>query len=123
MGKDLLWQLGDQYTGVPLDPEACDPDPVIEVRRWVKAAVDAKLPTPNAMTLATVDDRGRPAARIVLLKEVDETGFTFYTNYESRKAADLAAHPFAALVLFWEPMHRQIRIEGAIERVTDAESD
>jgi pyridoxamine 5'-phosphate oxidase len=123
MGKDLLWQLGDQYTGGPLDPETCDPDPIVEVRRWVKAAVDAQFPTPNAMTLATVDERGRPAARVVLLKEIDDTGFTFYTNYESRKAADLAAHPFAALVLFWEPMHRQIRIEGAIERVTDAESD
>lgn len=123
MGKDLLWKLGDQYTGVPLDPEACDADPIVEVRRWVKAAVDAELPTPNAMTLATVDERGRPAARIVLLKEVDDRGFTFYTNYQSRKGSDLAAHPFAALVLFWEPMHRQIRIEGTIERVTDAESD
>jgi pyridoxamine 5'-phosphate oxidase len=123
MGKDLLWQLGDQYTGVPLDPDACDPDPFVEVRRWVNAAVDAKLPTPNAMTLATVDERGRPAARIVLLKEIDDRGLTFYTNYQSRKATDLAAHPFAALVLFWEPMHRQIRIEGAIERVTDTESD
>ena len=123
MGKDLLWQLGDQYAGVPLDPATCDADPIVEVRRWLKAAVDAPLSTPNAMTLATIDERGRPAARIVLLKEIDERGFTFYTNYQSRKAADLAAHPHAALVLFWEPMHRQIRIEGAIEKVTPAESD
>ena len=123
MGKDLLWQYGQQYQGVPLDPEDCDPDPIVEVRRWVKAAVDGNLPTPNAMTLATVDERGRPAGRIVLLKEVDERGFTFYTNYESRKGADLAAHPFAALVVFWEPMHRQIRIEGAIEKVSPEESD
>jgi pyridoxamine 5'-phosphate oxidase len=122
MGKDL-WQLGEQYTGALLDPETCDADPIVEVRRWMKAAIDQNLPQPNAMTLATVDDRGRPAARVVLLKEIDDRGFTFYTNYESRKAADLAAHPFAALVLFWEPMHRQIRIEGAIERVTEAESD
>src|SRR5688572_22638474 len=123
MGKDLLWQLGEQYTGVPLDPDDCDPDPFVEVRRWMKAAVDAPIRTPNAVTLATVDERGRPAARIVLLKEIDDRGFTFYTNYESRKAADLAAHPFASLVLFWEPLHRQIRIEGMIEKVSPEESD
>jgi pyridoxamine 5'-phosphate oxidase len=123
MGKDLLWQLGDQYGGAPLDPGDCDPDPIVEVRRWLQAAVDAPIRTPNAMTLATVDHRGRPAARIVLLKEIDDRGFTFYTNYESRKGAELAAHPYAALVLFWEPLHRQIRIEGAVERVAPAESD
>ena len=123
MGKDLLWQLGEQYTGVPLDPADCDPDPFVEVRKWMNAAVDAPIRTPNAMTLATVDERGRPAARIVLLKEIDERGFTFYTNYQSRKGDDLTAHPYAALVLFWEPLHRQIRIEGAVEKVTPDESD
>ena len=123
MGKDLLWKLGEQYTGVPLDPADCDPDPIVEVRKWLKAAVDAPVRTPNAMTLATVDERGRPAARIVLLKEIDDRGFTFFTNYQSRKGADLVAHPYAALVLFWEDLHRQIRIEGAVERVTSEESD
>lgn len=123
MAKDLLWQLGSQYAGAPLDPADCDPDPVVEVRRWLKAAVDAGLSTPNAMTLATVDDRGRPAARIVLLKEVDDRGFTFFTNYQSRKGNDLTVHPYAALVLFWEPLHRQIRIEGVVEKVAPEESD
>jgi len=123
MAKDLLWRLGEQYTGVPLDPEDCDPDPIVEFRRWFQVAVDAKLPTVNAMTLATVDGRGRPAARIVLLKEVDERGFVFFTSYESRKADDLAAHPTAALVVFWEPLHRQIRVEGAIERIAAEASD
>src|SRR5690349_11091189 len=99
MGKDLLWQLGTEYAGTPLDPADCDPDPFVEVRRWLKAAVDAPLPNANAMTLATVDERGRPAARIVLLKEIDDRGFTFYTNYQSRKGTDLITHPFAALVL------------------------
>lgn len=122
MAKEL-WQLGTQYEGALLDPASCDPDPIVEVRRWLQVAVDAQLPTPNAMTLATVDDRGRPAARIVLLKDIDDRGFTFFTNYASRKARDLAAHGFAALVLFWEPMHRQIRIEGAIEQVSAEESD
>jgi pyridoxamine 5'-phosphate oxidase len=122
MTKDL-WRLGAQYEGEPLDPVDCDPDPLVEFRRWFQAAVDAQIPTVNAMTLATVDERGRPAARIVLLKEIDDRGFVFFTNYDSRKGKDLAVHPFAALVAFWEPLHRQIRIEGAIERIAAAESD
>ena len=123
MGKDLLWRIGEQYVGEAIDPATSDPNPFVEVRRWLATAVNGGVATPNAMTLATVDDRGRPAARIVLLKEIDDRGFVFYTNYDSRKARDLAAHPFAALILYWEPLHRQIRIEGSIERVTDAESD
>jgi pyridoxamine 5'-phosphate oxidase len=122
MTKDL-WRLGEQYVGTPLDPADCDPDPLIEVERWLQVAVAAQLPTVNAMTLATVDERGRPAARIVLLKEIDDRGLVFFTSYESRKARDLAAHPFAALVVFWEPLHRQIRVEGAVEKVDAATSD
>lgn len=122
MSQDL-WRLVAEYEGAPLDPADCDPDPIVEFRRWFQAAVDVKLSSANAMTLATVDERGRPAARIVLLKEVDDRGFVFFTNYESRKGKDLAAHPFAALVLFWEPLHRQVRIEGAIEKISPAESD
>jgi len=122
MTKDL-WRLGEQYAGAPLDPADCDPDPMIEFRRWLQVAVAAQLPTVNAVTLATVDDRGRPAARIVLLKDVDDRGFVFFTNYDSRKGHDLAAHPFAALVAFWEPLHRQIRVEGTVERVGADESD
>lgn len=123
MEKELLWRIGAQYTGAQLDPETCDPDPLIEVRRWMQHAIDAGIPNATAMTLATVDARGRPAARVVLLKGIDDRGCTFYTSYGSRKAADLAAHPYAALVLYWESLHRQIRIEGAIERVTPEESD
>jgi pyridoxamine 5'-phosphate oxidase len=118
-----LWRMGEDYEGPPLDPAACDPDPIVEVRRWLNAAASGGLAMPNAMTLATVDDRGRPAARIVLLKEIDARGFEFYTNYDSRKGRDLAAHPAAALVFYWEPMHRQVRIEGTVERITAAESD
>jgi pyridoxamine 5'-phosphate oxidase len=118
-----LWRLGDEYAGVSIDPDDCDPDPLVEVRRWMQDAIDAGLPTPNAMTLATVDERGRPAARIVLVKEIDDRGLVFYTNYDSRKGQDLAVHPSAALVLFWEPLHRQIRVEGVVERVDAAESD
>ena len=118
-----LWRLGQQYQGAPLDPTACDPDPFVEVQRWLTVAVDGGIPSANAMTLATVDDRGRPSARIVLLKELDPRGFVFYTNYESKKARDLASHPHAALIFWWEPLHRQIRIEGSVERTTAEESD
>ena len=123
MGKDLLWRLGDQYAGVPLDPSRCDPDPITEFRKWFQDALVAELPTVNAMTLATVDAHGRPSARIVLLKEVDDRGFVFFTNYDSRKGRELAANPVAALVMFWEPMHRQVRIEGTVERILPEESD
>jgi pyridoxamine 5'-phosphate oxidase len=121
--SDKLWNLGEQYRGARLDPTTVDPDPIRQVQLWLDAATAAQIPNPNAMTLATVDERGRPAARIVLLKDIEPRGFTFFTNYESRKGRDLAAHPFAALVLYWEALHRQIRIEGAIARVTAAESD
>jgi pyridoxamine 5'-phosphate oxidase len=123
MANDQLWRLGDQYAGVPLDPAECDPDPITEFRTWFADAVEAQVPTVNAMTLATVDERGRPAARIVLLKEVDDRGFVFFTNYDSRKGRELAAHPHAALVMFWEPLHRQVRIEGTVEKIAPAESD
>jgi pyridoxamine 5'-phosphate oxidase len=122
MSKEL-WRVGEDYAGSPLDPADVGDDPIVEVRTWLQHAVAQGLSTPNAMTLATVDERGRPAARIVLLKEIDDRGFVFFTNYDSRKGKDLAAHPFAALVVYWEPLHRQVRIEGAIEKLAPAESD
>lgn len=94
--------------------------------RFGKLLEDAKrvIPVdPNAMVLATVGEDGRPAARVVLLKGFDRRGFVFFTNLESRKGHDLAAHPFAALCFHWRPLEQQVRIEGAIERVTDAEAD
>ena len=123
MAKELLWHLGDDYAGPPLDPASCDPDPIVEFRAWFDYAVLAKLPTVNAMTLATIDERNRPAARIVLLKEVDDRGFVFFTNYDSRKGHDLAHDPHAALILFWEALQRQVRIEGVVEKLTPEESD
>jgi pyridoxamine 5'-phosphate oxidase len=118
-----LWRLGEQYQGPPLDPSSCDPDPFVEVQRWLAVAIDGGIPSANAMTLATVGQDNRPAARIVLLKELDQRGFVFHTSYEGRKARDLAAHPYAALVLWWEPLHRQIRVEGRVEQIAAAESD
>lgn len=78
---------------------------------------------PNAMVVATVGDDGRPSARVVLLKDVDQRGFVFFTNHESRKGQELLGHPAAALVFYWAPLERQVRVEGRVERVSEAESD
>ena len=121
--SDELWRIRDEYQGSSLDPADCDRDPIVQVKKWMQYAVGEGIATPNAMTLATVDERGRPAARIVLLKEIDARGFVFFTNYDSRKGRDVAAHPFAALVLYWEALHRQVRVEGAIEKLAAADSD
>ncbi|OZI32492.1 pyridoxamine 5'-phosphate oxidase [Bordetella genomosp. 10] len=97
--------------------------PFDQFASWFDEALAAEVPEPNAMTLATVDAAGQPSARIVLVKGADERGFVFYTNYESRKGHDLAANPRASLLFFWQPLERQIRIEGRIEKVSDEESD
>jgi len=97
--------------------------PFEQFTRWFDEALAAKVPEPNAMTLATVDADGQPSARIVLIKGFDEHGFTFFTNYESRKGTDLAAEPRACLLFFWQPLERQVRIEGVVEKVAAEESD
>jgi len=94
-------------------------DPLEQFRRWFAEAEGAGIRAPNAMALAT----GGPSVRMVLLKEADERGFVFFTGYLSRKAAELAANPRAALLFYWDPLGRQVRVEGDVERVTDAESD
>jgi pyridoxamine 5'-phosphate oxidase len=98
-------------------------DPLVLFQQWYDAAAATELPEPGAMTLATATAAGVPDARIVLLRGFDERGFAFYTNYESRKAAELAENPRAALVFYWHPLARQVRIEGRVEKVTPAESD
>src|SRR5687768_6853764 len=89
----------------------------------MQRALDAQVAEPTAMALATADAEGRPSVRMVLLKGFDEQGFVFYTNLESRKARELGANPNAALCLFWQPLELQVRIEGAVQPVTDAEAD
>ena len=122
MASDL-WRISDQYRGAPLDPAECDPDPIAQFRTWFQVAHAAGLPKVNAMTLATVDAAGRPTARIVLMKGVDARGVVFHTNYDSRKGRDLAANPRAALLFFWVGLERQVRIDGAAERVSAEDSD
>jgi pyridoxamine 5'-phosphate oxidase len=98
-------------------------DPVEQFHLWFGHAVDSGIVQPEAMTLATVNGAGQPSARIVLLRHLDARGFVFFTNYESHKGRELAANPLAALVFFWEPLERQVRIEGGTERISPAESD
>jgi pyridoxamine 5'-phosphate oxidase len=95
----------------------------VQFGRWFADAKAADLIEPNAMTLATADAGGRPSARMVLLKGFDQRGFVFYSNYGSRKAGELAGNPAAALVFWWPPLERQVRVEGGVERVTREESD
>jgi pyridoxamine 5'-phosphate oxidase len=107
---------------VRLREEDLADDPIAQFRRWFDEARAFGLAMPEAMTLATSNADGRPSARIVLLHGIDENGFVFHTNYESRKGRELEANPQAALVLYWHPLGRQIRIEGSIERVSEEES-
>ena len=100
-----------------------DPDPFVTFAAWFQEARDAGLYEANAMTLATVGPDGRPSARVVLMRRMDERGFCFFTNYESRKGQDLAANPWAALLFWWGPLERQVRIEGQVEKLSAEESE
>ena len=118
-----LAELRNEYARESLDERSADGDPYRQFDAWMKEALSAKVFEPTAMTVATIDDRGRPAARICLLKGADDRGFVFFSNYESRKGRDLAAHPAASLVFFWKELERQVRVEGTVEKVTPEESD
>jgi pyridoxamine 5'-phosphate oxidase len=115
--------LRKEYTRAGLREADVDPDPLVQFRTWFEEAVRADLYEPNAMTLATATEDGRPSARTVLLKGYDERGFVFYTNYEGRKAGDLEANPACALLFYWGGLERQVRIEGRASRLSEEESD
>ena len=122
-----LADLRKSYERAELDETASDPDPMRQFERWLAQAIDAELPEPNAMTLATVglaaDGPPRPSTRIVLAKGCDARGIVWYTNYESRKGRELAANPYAALQFHWVELERVVRIEGRVDKVDTAESD
>jgi pyridoxamine 5'-phosphate oxidase len=118
-----LADLRKSYERAALDESASAADPFEQFGLWLQQALDARLPEPNAMTLATVGADGRPSTRIVLIKGWDARGIVWYTNYESRKGRELAAHPHAALQLHWVELERVVRIEGRVEKASDAESD
>jgi pyridoxamine 5'-phosphate oxidase len=108
---------------VELNEAELDPDPLRQFESWFAAAGEAGLRAPEAMALATATQDGAPSARMVLLKGVDERGFVFFTSYESRKGDELEANPRAALLFYWEPLGRQVRVEGTVERISAEESD
>jgi pyridoxamine 5'-phosphate oxidase len=112
-----------QYETTGLDIGDVDPDPMRQWHRWHDDAFEAGVVEPNAMTLSTVDADGRPDARIVLVRGADERGFTFFTNYESTKAIQLAGNPAAAVTFGWLDLHRQVRVRARVEPVADHESD
>jgi pyridoxamine 5'-phosphate oxidase len=114
-------ELRQEYTRHELDERTVRPDPFEQFRVWFDEARSAGIMEPNGMTLATADAAGRPSARIVLLKQIDERGFVFFSHYTSRKGRELAANPHAALLFWWDVLERQVRIEGTTEP-TDAET-
>lgn len=105
-----------------LDEKTIDPDPITQFQTWLNDAFTAKLPLPEAMTLATATPEGMPSARMVLLKQVDHDGFVFFTNYNSAKARQLDTNPNAALVFYWAQLDRQVRVEGSVTRTSAEES-
>lgn len=123
MADGKLWHHGEDYRGDTLDESRAAASPFTQFATWFAEAEAANIPKVNAMALATVGQGGAPSVRMVLLKEVDATGFVFFTNYESRKGHELHGKPNAALLFYWESLDRQVRIEGSVERITDRESD
>ncbi|MVM30424.1 pyridoxamine 5'-phosphate oxidase [Spirosoma sp. HMF4905] len=121
--SSAISDLRNEYTLSGLDAAEVASDPITQFRQWFDAALQAGVPEPNAMHVSTVTPEGRPDGRIVLLKDVSNEGFVFYTNYESRKGRELTQHPFATLTFFYAELERQIRIEGVVEKVRPAESD
>lgn len=114
--------LRQNYTLAGLTKADLDLNPIEQFQVWFQQALDADLIEPNAMTLATATPEGKPTARIVLLKGVNDRGFVFYTNYESQKGQQLITNPYAALVFLWDKLERQVRIEGKVEQLPTAES-
>jgi pyridoxamine 5'-phosphate oxidase len=111
------------YEKGELNESAAKSSPFEQFQLWLQQAIDLPIAEPTAMTLATANAHGKPSARIVLLKGLDDRGFVFYTNYDSRKGQDILQQACASLLFFWQPLERQVRIEGVIEKVSDQESD
>ena len=116
-------QLRKSYERAELDETASRADPLQQFDQWLTEAIAAQVPEPTAMTLATVGPDLRPSTRVVLIKGFDARGIVWYTNYDSRKGRQLAGNPFAALQFHWVELERVVRIEGRVEKVSDAESD
>lgn len=120
---ETLAALRREYGDAGLDTPDLAPDPVAMFRRWLDDTIDSGLHEPNAMVVTTVSADSRPSARLVLLKGLDERGFVFYTNYDSRKGHDIEANPAVSLLFPWHDLQRQVRVDGIATRVSQAESE
>ena len=123
MSDSFIAQMRKSYEAGALDETEVAAHPMTQLRKWLDDAIANHLPEPNAMNLATVGPHGRPSSRIVLIKGLDEQGIVWFTNYESRKGRELALHPFAAINFHWISMERQVRVEGTVEKISEADSD
>ncbi|MFB6258241.1 MAG: pyridoxamine 5'-phosphate oxidase [Flavobacteriales bacterium] len=121
--NERIGKLREQFVRVPLDKKEIADDPIHQLKQWMKEAVDAEVMEPNAMTLASADEKGRPSTRVVLIRELREEGPVFFTNYESRKGKELAVNPNVCGNLFWPELQRQVRLEGKAERISPEASD
>jgi len=117
-----IQDLRQDYSQGKLELPDLAKDPMKQFKKWWQTAIVADIPEPNAMTLATVDNNGMPSARIVLLKELRKKGFVFYTNYKSKKAQDIKQNKNVALVFLWKDLQRQVRIQGVIKKISEADS-
>lgn len=115
--------LRKEYSRASLSEEDVHPDPIEQFSKWFGEAIAAQVPEANAMSVSTVGANGRPSSRILLIKDFDQRGFTFFTNYESRKGSELLDNQYAALLFYWIELERQVRIEGRVERISEAEND
>ncbi|MFT6591721.1 MAG: pyridoxamine 5'-phosphate oxidase [Rhodoferax sp.] len=118
-----LADLRKSYERAELNEDASHADPLLQFEQWLTQAIDAEVPEPNAMTVATVASNLRPSTRVVLIKGFEARGITWFTNYDSRKGQELAGNPFAALQFHWVELERVVRIEGVVEKISDEESD
>ncbi|MEP7265544.1 MAG: pyridoxamine 5'-phosphate oxidase [Bacteroidota bacterium] len=121
--EDSLSNTRKDYSSDQLTEETLNPNPFEQFRIWLNLAFTKEVPEPNAMTLSTTDKDGRPSSRIVLLRNINDCGFVFFTNYQSRKGNEMTDHPYVSLNFFWPTMERQVRIEGSVEKIAEAESD
>ena len=120
MSKLDLHDIRQDYCRQELSETDCASQPLEQFRTWLDAAMHAQVHEPTAMNVATVDEHGHPNARIVLLKEVNDQGFVFFTNYQSRKGRAIALHPYVALTFFWPELERQVRVEGSIDKLPES---
>lgn len=118
-----LHHIRQDYSRQSLSEDDCAAHPLLQFQQWLDEAMKAQVHEPTAMNVATVDEALRPNARIVLLKEVNDEGFVFFSNYHSRKGRALAVHPQAALTFFWPELERQVRVEGTVRRLPEVDSD